>query len=162
MTDYSKYRDLALERAISEGEYVIAPSAAIAEEFTREYKNLPWFNDFDYSYEESRAPYRRAGSYQKGIKYGIWDSPFIKDIEMPKQVISNEWVPDESFVPTIEDLAKQFTMSYEDFRDKPYLLETRRADGSIQKQWLIGYGIADKDVINKYRANGIPKEVAQK
>lgn len=52
-------------------------------------------------------------------------------------------------------------MPYEDFRDKPYLLETKRADGSTQKQWLIGYGIADKGIINKYKNSGIPKDIAQ-
>lgn len=55
-----------------------------------------------------------------------------------------------SYTPTVDDIV-DFIVSYEDFRSKPYI---------VKGQELIGHGLSDKALINKYRDTGIPEEVS--
>lgn len=154
LIDYSYDRDLALQRALANGEYVVVPSAEIAEEFTRTYKNMPWYKDFDYRVEESKVPYRKAKGYQPHFGYSFSISDFTN---VPTHT---PIVKDETFTPTIEDLARQLTAAYETYQSKPYILVTENKDGSINKQELIGHGLSNKDIIDKYRNSGIPEDVS--
>lgn len=139
LVDYRKDPKKAYEIAIQTGNYLTVPSDKIANEFISEYRNFTdWFPVF------------------KGTNTSV--TP-IKANSTDKYDIS--WEPDPNFTPTIEDLARQLTMSYEDYRSKPYILKTKKKDGTIFEQELIGHGIADPDTINKYRATGIPREVSE-
>lgn len=53
-------------------------------------------------------------------------------------------------------------MAYEDYSPKPYILETKDKYGNIVRQELIGHGIANKDLIEKYRKTGISREDSEK
>lgn len=63
-----------------------------------------------------------------------WKSPLI---EIPSK---------QKYIPTIKDLATKFTSGFEGFKEFPYYLNN---------QELIGFGFADKNIINKYRETGI-------
>lgn len=63
-----------------------------------------------------------------------WKSPLI---EIPSK---------QKYIPTIKDLATKFTSGFEGFEGFPYYLNN---------QELIGFGFADKNIINKYRETGI-------
>lgn len=154
LIDYSYDRDLALQRALVNGEYVVVPSAEIAEEFTQTYKDMPWYKGFDYRAEESKVPYRKAKGYQPHFGYNFRSSDLM---DVP---VNDPVVKDTSFIPTIEDLARQLTAAYETYQSKPYILVTENKDGSINKQELIGHGLSNKDIINKYRNSGIPEDVS--
>lgn len=60
------------------------------------------------------------------------------------------------YIPTIDDLV-DFTASYEGFKTFPYILKTSNGI----PQTLIGHGIADADLIEKYKDVGIPEDVSK-
>lgn len=60
------------------------------------------------------------------------------------------------YIPTIDDLV-DFTASYEGFKAFPYILKTSNG----VPQTLIGHGIADADLIEKYKDVGIPEDVSK-
>ena len=140
LVDYRNDPKKAYDIAIKTGNYLTVPSDKIANEFVSDYMSLTdWFPVF------------------KGTN--VVSVPAANTKSVDEYDIS--WEPDPNFVPTIEDLARQLTMSYEDYRAKPYILKTKRKDGSIFEQELIGHGIADPETINKYRKTGIPREVSE-
>jgi hypothetical protein len=51
-------------------------------------------------------------------------------------------------------------MAYETFQSKPYILETKD-NGVIRRQEIIGHGLSNKELIEKYRETGIPEEVSK-
>jgi hypothetical protein len=54
----------------------------------------------------------------------------------------------QEYIPTIKDLANKFTSGFEAFKEFPYYLNG---------QELIGFGFADKNIINKYRKTGMSR-----
>jgi GH24 family phage-related lysozyme (muramidase) len=54
-------------------------------------------------------------------------------------------------IPTVDDLVN-FIISYEDFKSKPY---------ELNDQLLIGHGLSDVELINKYKDVGIPEDVSR-
>ena len=141
LVDYRNNPKKAYDIAIKTGNYLTVPSDKIANEFVSDYRSLTdWFPVF----KGTTAVSVPAANTKSVDKYDI------------------SWEPDLDFVPTIEDLARQLTMAYEDYRPKPYILETEDKYGNIVRQELIGHGIANKDIIEKYRKTGISREDSEK
>lgn len=91
---------------------------------------------------------------QKGLKVPKYQEPWNV---LPEQMQSKPFDPDwkspvieitseQKYIPTIKDLAIKFTSGFEGFKEFPYYLNN---------QELIGFGFADKNIINKYRKTGI-------
>ena len=125
------FGDKAFDQAIKTNNYVIAPSADIADDFTKNYKAYTqWF----------------GGPWQKSSN----------------NVVTSDDVASSYLSDDLLNKITGFTKSYETFKAKPYILETKKKDGTVVRQELIGYGISDKDIIEKYRETGIPEDVAAK
>lgn len=82
-----------------------------------------------------------------GVEMSSINKSSIPDIS------SMYYIPDkvkDIYQPSIDDLVN-FIVSYEDFRPMPY---------QLKGQWLIGHGLSDPALIEKYRHTGIPKDVS--
>lgn len=123
--------DNAFTHALKSGNYVIAPSSDVADDFTKNYKAYTQYF---------------GGPWQKSTNE-----------DYSSDVVTNGYLSDE-----LLNKITGFTKSYETYKAKPYILETKKKDGTIVRQELIGYGIADKNIIEKYRKTGIPEDVAAK
>lgn len=108
----------------------MAPSADVAEDFTKNYKAYTQYF---------------GGPWQKSTNVSVGN------VNSSGGYLSDELL----------NKIAGFTKSYETYKAKPYILETEK-DGVITRQELIGYGIADKNIIEKYRKTGIPEDVAAK
>ena len=126
------------ENAKRNGDYLEIPTENMAKYFTENYKTAfpdTWYPGFSDNSKDT---------VPQQIVTVINDKP-----------MSNA----EPFIPTIKDLAEQLTMAYETYQAMPYILTTKK-DGVEQRQTLIGHGIADKEIIKKYKNTGIPKDVS--
>ena len=136
------------------GDYLIIPTEDMAKYFTENYKRAfdpNWYPGFEDI--KTAKPWSTDNSF-----YVNWDKNYKVPIKYPYEY-EDKIV--ENFTPTIEDLARQLTMAYETFQSKPYILVTTNVDGTKRKQELIGHGLSDKSLIEKYRHTGIPKDISE-
>lgn len=87
------------------------------------------------------------GQRRSGVELSSINKSPIPDID------SMYYIPDKFeyvYQPSIDDIVS-FIVSYEDFKPMPY---------QLNGQWLIGHGLSDPDLINKYKHTGIPEDVS--
>lgn len=93
---------------------------------------------------------------QRGLKIPKYQEPWnVLPEQMQSKPFDPNWkspvisiTPEQKYIPTIKDLATKFTSGFEGFKEFPYYLNN---------QELIGFGFADKNIINKYRKTGISR-----
>lgn len=127
-----------MDTAIATGNYITAPNEHIADDFTKNYKK---YTEYFPSFKN-----RQSKKPESSTK--------ITSEEKPIQKI----ITSEEYIPTIDDLV-QFTAAYETFQPLTYKLKNEKT-GKMQD--LVGYGMADRDLVNKHRNTPISEPEARR
>lgn len=156
-------RNLDLTRAKINPEYKIVPEeSTVTPHYNKEntYNLLNKYSDDFLLYlfnNVAQAPTKKKDTTlyaQSGLKIPKYQEPWnVLPEQMQFKPFDPNWksplieIPSkQKYIPTIKDLATKFTSGFEGFKEFPYYLNN---------QELIGFGFADKNIINKYRETGI-------